>query len=306
MKQTLDTTSDTAAAAPECFDTVRLALATPADIEQIEAWAGDDAWQPSHGGTAMLLSINPQGLFVGSIGERPVSAVSVADHGHDLAFCGTLLVDPELRGRGIGALTWQAAIGRAGDRTLAADVPTHLTEKARRLGFTDGFKILRHAGPLPPARGTDPHVIQLNAEKHSGQLARLDAACFVAQRPGFATTFATRTGHHTLVYADANGNVRGYGTMRPAPGTARIGPLYAERSYQAAALFDALCTLAGNAGALTVSMNVPEQSTPGMAIAETRGLSICGQAHRMYRTGTTELNPVAFDQLCAITGVGLG
>lgn len=306
MKQTLDTTSDTAAAAPERFDTVRLALATPADIGQIEAWAASDAWQPGHGDMAMSLSTDSQGLFVGYIAGRPVSAVSVANLGHDLAFFGTLLVDPELRGRGIGALTWESAIGYAGDRTRAADVPTHLTEKARRLGFTDGFKILRHAGPLPPARGTDPHVIQLNAEKHSGQLARLDAACFVAQRPGFATTFATRTGHHTLVYADANGNVRGYGTMRPAPGTARIGPLYAERSYQAAALFDALCTLAGNAGALTVTMNVPEQSTPGMAIAETRGLSIRGQAHRMYRTGTTELNPVAFDQLCAITGVGLG
>ena len=287
-------------------DTVRLVPATPMDIEQIQAWATAEVGLPGVGDSATAPSPGPQGVLAGYIGERLVSAVVIADHGRDLAFCGSLLVDPDLRQQGIGTQTWGAAIVQAGARSLAADVPSHLTEKARRMGFTEEIKILRYAGPMPPARASDPCVAPLNPPTHLPQLVTLDAECFRTSRPEFAAAFATATGHHTLVYTDVKGNVRGYGTVRTVQGTAQVGPLYAERSYEAAALFDALCRLARVAGADAVGIDVPELSRPGRAIASTRGLWVRSHLQRMYRPGDTRLKPAPFDQLCAITCLGLG
>jgi len=285
---------------------LRVMRATSANTAQIEAWAAAEGWNPGRGDSGLFLRTDPAGHFAGFLGERHVSSISVINYSDGFAFCGMLLVDPEMRHRGIGAATWAAAIGHAGERTVAADAPPHLIPQAEQLGFTDGFRILRYAGQIPAARPKDPHVVPLNAEEHAAALAQLDAACFPARRPGFAAAFATAQGHQTMVYTDANGNIRGYGVLRPARGAARIGPLYAERSYQAANIFDALCALAAQSGALKVAMDVPARSLGGRAIADTRGLIRRGEAHRIYRPGACELSPVDFEQLCALPCIGLG
>lgn len=87
---------------------------------------------------------------------------------------------------------------------------------------------------------------------------------------------------------------------------ARIGPLYAERSYHAATIFDALCVVAGKAGAVAVSIDVPEPSMSGRAIAETRGLSHFSEAYRMYRPGIASVKSVNFGHLNALTCLGMG
>lgn len=279
--------------------------ATSAHTAQIDSWAVAEGWNPGQGDAAVFRSIDPTGHFAGFLGQRHVSAISVVNYADDFAFCGMLLVDPEMRRRGIGAATWAAAIGHAGERTIAADVPPQLTDHAARLGFKDGFRIIRYAGQLPEARQADPHVGVFKAKEHTRQITAIDAACFPARRPQFAATFAAAAGHHSLVYADANNNVRGYGVLRMARSMARVGPLYAERSYQAATIFDSLCVLAGRDGATAVSIDVPAQSKAGVAVAESRDLAPIGNAYRMYRPGNAAIRAVAFDQLHALTCLGL-
>ncbi|WP_194892072.1 GNAT family N-acetyltransferase [Catenulispora pinisilvae] len=303
--QHVDTTAAPAALQARIPLGMYLVRATSAHAAQIDSWAAAEGWNLGQSDAALFRSIDPTGHFAGFLGQRHVSSVSVVNYADDFAFCGMLLVDPEMRRRGIGAVTWAAAIGHAGERTIAADVPPHLTEHATRLGFTDGFRIIRFAGQLPAARPVDPHVGVFKAKEHARQITAIDAACFPARRPQFAAAFATAAGHHSLVYADANGNVRGYGVLRMARSIAGIGPLYAERSYQAATIFDSLCALAGRDGAAAVSIDVPAHSKAGVAVAESRGLSPVGDAYRMYRLGTAAVRAIAFDQLHALTCLGL-
>ncbi|GAA2001326.1 GNAT family N-acetyltransferase [Catenulispora subtropica] len=285
---------------------LRLVRATSANFEQIEAWAAAEGWNPGRGDAAVFLRTDPAGHFAGFLGERHVSAINVVNYDEQFAFCGMLLVDPALRGQGLGTATWEAAIGHAADRTVAADVPPHLTEEAEQLGFIADFRTIRFAGQLPPARRVDPHVLPAVVNEHQRQMVGLDAACFPVRRPKFAVAFATAAEHHALAYVDANDNVHGYGVLRPGRGMARIGPLYAERSYMGAAIFDGLCALAADMGAVAVSMDVPAQNPGGRAVAESRGLSHIGEAHRMYRPGAGEPRSIDTDQLYALTCLGLG
>lgn len=285
--------------------TLSLVRATPADIERMREWAAaedENAVDPSEfgGGAATVAH------FAGYLDGQHVSGLSVVRYNPGFAFCTGLHVDRHTRRRGVGSATWEAALGHVGKWTLAADVPPEVLEPARKAGFVEGFRIIRFSGPLAPSRQVDPYVLPLDAKTQRKQIAEIDAACFPVVRPGFAAAFASAAQHHTVVYADTGGQVRGYGVLRPGRTMARIGPLYADASYQAAAIFDVLCDRARETGAVAVGMDVPENSTAGRVIADSRGLSHLGEAYRVYRAGPTALRPVDFDRLCAVTRLGSG
>jgi GNAT superfamily N-acetyltransferase len=294
-------TSDAGERARIPHGALRLVRATSANAEKTEAWSAAEGWHHGHRDAAVFGRAGSGGYFAGFLGERHVSAISIVNYSDDFAFCGGLLVDPEVRRRGIAWAASESTIEYAGSRTLAADVVSELTKQAEKQGFDFDFRIFRIfriAGRIPTPHPTDPQVNPLDAELHGEQIAAIDAACFPVDRPRFAVDFGTATGHHAVVYADVSGTVRGYAVR----GMARTGPLYAERSHQAATIFDRLCDLAAQAGAVKVSMDVPTRSQAVRAIAEARGLSNIGHAYRMVRSGTVDVQQVDLGQLCA----GLG
>src|SRR2546423_1036442 len=263
---------------------LRLLRATFAHLPQIQEWAAEEIWSLGRGDDAIVARTDPDAFFAGFIGEPHASAVSVVNGDEDFAFAGMLLVAPALRGIGVGPAPFNAAIAHAGDRAVAVDAPMKLEDRLQQLGFATAWRIIRWAGRIPPTRAAGPHVVPAT-EEHHGQMAAWDAACFPADRPGFATEFATAPQRRALGYADAKGRIYGYGVLRAAGGVMRIGPLYAQESYQAAALFDGLCDVARQADAVTVTVDVPEPNVAACAVAETRGLSYDSDVVRMSRPG---------------------
>jgi GNAT superfamily N-acetyltransferase len=286
---------------------LRLLHATPANWPQIREWAAEEIWSLGRGDDVIVARTDPDAFFAGFIGERHASAVSVVNWDDNFAFAGMLLVDPSLRGIGVGTDTFNAAIGHAGDRAVAVDAPMKLEDRLQQLGFAAAWRIIRWAGRVPPARGkADSHVVPA-AEEHHGQMAALDAACFPADRPGFATDFATAPERRALVYTDAKGRIYGYGVVRAAGGAVRIGPLYAQESYHAAAIFDGLCDLARQADAVTLTVDVPEPNVAACAVAETRGLSYDSDLLRMSRLGADgPPRKIDLSRLYGLTLLGLG
>ncbi|MEY9861441.1 GNAT superfamily N-acetyltransferase [Catenulispora sp. GAS73] len=285
---------------------LRLLRVTPANWPQIQEWAAEEYFNMGRGDDAIVAHTDPDAFFAGFIGERHASAVSVVNWDENFAFAGMLLVDPALRGIGLGWDTFNAAIGHAGDRAVAVDAPMKLEDCLQQLGFVTAWRIIRWAGRIPPARKADPHVVPV-VEEHHGQLAAWDAACFPADRPGFATGFATAPERRALVYSDATGRIRGYGVLRAVGGAMRIGPLYAQESYHAAAIFDGLCDLARQADAVTVTVDVPEPNVAACAVAETRGLSYDSDAVRMSRSGAAgPPRKIDLTRLYGLSLLGLG
>ncbi|HEY0420362.1 MAG TPA: hypothetical protein VGC80_12665 [Acetobacteraceae bacterium] len=285
---------------------LRLLPAASAHWPQIEDWAAEEGWSLGHGDDAILARVDPDAFFAGVIGERHASAIGVVNWDDRFAFAGMLLVDPVLRGIGVGTDTFTAAIGHAGSRAVAVDAPSKLQERLQQAGFAPAWRIIRWAGRIPAARAVDPHVVPAS-EEHHRQMVALDAACFPADRPGFAIDFATAPQRRTLVYANANGRIYGYGVLRAGRGAVRIGPLYAQEPYHAAAIFDGLCDLARQADAVTVTFDVPEPNYAACAVAETRGLSYDSDVQRMTRPGAAgSPRTIDMSRLYGLSLVGLG
>jgi hypothetical protein len=86
-----------------------------------------------------------------------------------------------------------------------------------------------------------------------------------------------------------NGNVLGYGMIRPCRTGWKIGPLFANTPDVAEALFQ---RLRGHAGeGVPVFLDVPEPHEHAVALATTHGLTPIFQTVRMYTRNAPQVSP---------------
>jgi hypothetical protein len=94
--------------------------------------------------------------------------------------------------------------------------------------------------------------------------------------------------------------VTGYGVIRPARSSFRIGPLFADTPADARALFDALTA---GTGRTPVTIDVPESNPAAVTLATEAGLAPSFETARMY---TAPIRPVAHEHVFGITTLELG
>ncbi|MEU6083834.1 GNAT family N-acetyltransferase [Streptomyces sp. NPDC047108] len=256
--------------------------ATSADWHHIAEWAAAEGWNPGDGDVDCFHPTDPGGFFIGRLDGRPVSAVSVVTYSEEYAFLGYYLVHPELRRQGLGLATWRAAVPHAGRRTIGLDAVPAQQATYERSGFTPAYETARYAGrPTRPGRsgeaGADG-VVPVSAA-HLDALAAYDRACFPADRRAFVTRWLTAPGRTALACV-RDGEIAGYGVIRPARNGRRIGPLFADGPEVAEALFDALT--AGLGPREEVGIDVPETQKAAQDLAAARGLTPQFRTVRMY------------------------
>ncbi|AXK34071.1 GNAT family N-acetyltransferase [Streptomyces armeniacus] len=275
--------------------------ATLEEWRQVEEWAADEAWNPGRGDTACFHPTDPDGFFLGRLGGRPVSAVSVVTYSDRFAFLGYYLVDPEHRGRGLGMATWRTALPHAGERTIGLDAVPAQEAIYRRSGFTSAYRTVRCAGTPPRTDGAAPKApVQPVTPDDLDALAAYDRQCFPADRRAFLGRWLTAEGH-TAYVSRQDGRVTGYGVIRSARDGQRVGPLFADSPAVAEALFD---TLTGHLdGGEEVYLDIPEPHEHAQTLAASRGLEPRSHTVRMY---TGPVPPTGTDRTYGITSLELG
>ncbi|MEV5483016.1 MULTISPECIES: GNAT family N-acetyltransferase [Streptomyces] len=273
--------------------------ATLDDWHQVAQWAADEEWNPGRGDTACFHPIDPAGFFVGRRAGRTVSAVSVVNYSDAYAFLGYYLVHPDHRGQGLGLATWRAAVPHAGARTVGLDAVPAQQHTYERAGFTPAYETVRYGG-RPTGPGTPPPEAVPVTGAHLDAVADYDRRCFPADRRGFVTRWLSAPGHTARVYL-RDGAVAGYGVIRPARTGHRIGPLFADTTEVAVALFDALAATAGPAA--EVFLDIPGPRHAAHTLATARGLTPQSHTVRMY---TGPLPPADQERTFAVTSLELG
>ncbi|MET8022496.1 GNAT family N-acetyltransferase [Streptomyces avermitilis] len=265
------------------------------DWPVVVGWAADEGWNPGLSDAPSFFAQDPEGFFVGRIAGEPVSAISVVNYGADYAFLGFYLVRPDLRGRGYGLTTWKTALAHAGDRTVGLDGVPAQQDNYRQSGFELAHRTARYTGTVPagePAPGVRPaEAADLAA------VAAYDSACSPADRPRFLEHWLTGPGHRTFVRL-VDGRLTGYGVVRPALDSLRIGPLFADSAEDARALFAALTADAGE-----IAVDIPATNTAAVALAREAGLTPSFETARMY---TGPVRSFAADRVYGITSLELG
>ncbi|WP_329113644.1 GNAT family N-acetyltransferase [Streptomyces sp. NBC_01465] len=264
----------------------------PAIVE----WAAAEGWNPGRGDSESFFAQDPEGFFVGRTGGEPVSAISVVNYSPDYAFLGFYLVHPDHRGRGHGLATWKSALAHAGRRTVGLDGVPAQQDNYRRSGFTRAHGTVCYVGAVPA--GTPAHIEPVAATERRALLA-YDSACHPADRPRFLDRWLTQPGHRALARV-VDGRLAGYGVIRPARDTYRIGPLFADTEADARAL---LAALAAEAGGASVALDVPESNPAAVAMAVSLGLEPAFATARMY---TGPVRPFAAHRIYGVTTLELG
>lgn len=265
----------------------------------VEEWMLKEGWDPGYSDTAAAQSLDPRALVIGMLDGRPVAAVSLLRVSDEYAFAGNLIVDPAFRGRGFARALWSIAAPHAGDRVIGVEAPDGQLAAFLAAGFLEAYRTISYRGraaarPRPVdarVRGIEP--------RDCDAVAGLDALCSPLARKGLLARWLSAGASRTLVH-EQDGQVTGFGVIRPCRSGYRIGPLTACTEGAAPALYDALTGLCP--GEL-ISLSAPEPNRMAGELASARGLAQHASTVRMY---SQPVRPVALSRCYAIASLAYG
>ncbi|MEQ9607120.1 MAG: GNAT family N-acetyltransferase [Kiloniellaceae bacterium] len=262
--------------------------ASAADFAVAVDWAAAEGWNPGLDDLAVFHGTDPGGFFMGWIGERPVSSISVVRYGAAFGFLGFYIVDPDFRGSGAGWATWQHGVAYLEGRSVGLDGVVAQQENYRKSGFVLAGRNVRYSG-----------VPQIDAEKAAAEVRAVTAADLPAllayDRPFFAAPRDVFTspwvlppagGRRNTLMAVKDGEIAGYGVIRACRSGCKVGPLFADDAGTAAALFAALCATAPGK---EVALDTPQDNSAAVTLAESAGLAPVFETARMYRGSAPDL-----------------
>lgn len=254
------------------------------ELDMGVAWAAAEGWNPGLHDADTFYATDPGGFLLGVLGNEPVGMVSAVRYGQGFGFIGFYMVRPAFRGQGHGMALWRAGMARLAGRTLGLDGVVAQQANYRQSGFELAHHNMRYQGeaaPLPTV--TLPAVssaVQSLAAWSVDAVCGYDRAFFPDEREVFVRHWLTQRGSTALGVRGADGQLAGYGVIRPCRSGYKVGPLLADTPALAAQLFDALvgCVPPGS----PIQLDVPCTNPQAVALAESRHLEPVFQTARMY------------------------
>lgn len=230
------------------------------------------------------LKSEPDGSFVAEWGGKPVGHVFSISYG-TIGWIGMLVVLPEFRGRGIGALLTKTAIdylrSKGADAIWLESVPKAIT-LYRRLGFKGAFDCLRlrKSREIGLKLSSGNRVEKMKTEDVD-EVASFDATYYMANRAKTISLlyheyphlcFVKRMGTRLLGYAMCRSTETGY----------RIGPCAYNPDYPEAAGELLLHCVARLGDKTEISVGTPSPCRDGLRILQELGFELRSSSMRMY------------------------
>lgn len=256
--------------------------ASAAEFAVAVEWAAAAGWNPGLDDLPTFHGTDPGGFFLGWIGDKPVSSISVVRYGDAFGFLGFYIVHPNHRGTGAGLATWNHGLAHLQGRTVGLDGVVAQQANYRKSGFVLAGRNIRHSGVPQGAEEKTVATIRPVTRADLDAVLQYDRAFFAAARPTFVTPWVLLDppARRTAQIAVKDGTLAGYGVIRRCRRGHKIGPLFADDPATAQALFIGLCRTAPGE---EVSLDTPEDNKAAVALAERAGLKPVFETARMYR-----------------------
>ncbi len=259
-------------------------------------WAREEGWNPGQFDAACFHAADPEGFFASLHDGEPAAVVSVVRYSDRFAFLGLYICRPELRGRGYGMRAWRAGMEYAGSRTVGLDgVPAQQGNYATS-GFALAWRNARYRG----TGGGEPVVGLVDLDSVPFDVvARYDRDVFEVDRRRFLRVWLAQPDAVRLGIV-RDGQLAGWGLMRPCVEGRKIGPLFADDQADAERLLDGFLAAAPGE---PVFLDVPEPNAAANRAAQERGMEPVFETARMYAGPRPELS---LDRVWGITTFELG
>ncbi|MDW5562821.1 MAG: GNAT family N-acetyltransferase [Methanomassiliicoccus sp.] len=266
------------------------------EVDLALEWAAKEGWNPGIRDAEPFFRADPRGFFIGEVNGEAAAMGSLVSYPGDMSFAGFLIVRPDLRGHGLGRQMLRFLMDHGADRNVMGDgvpamVPTYLDK-----GFS--FSHWNHRFEGLGEQNIFADLVPVS-EVPFDDLIRYDAHVFQASRREFLRSFLTQEGTTALACIH-NGELQGYGAIRPCRTGHRVGPLFAEdRTTAESILHGLISTIPGQ----RYFLDVPELNAVGMALARDIGLTESFRTARIY---TKYIPATFFNKMFGITSYELG
>src|SRR5262245_31375305 len=144
-------------------DGFHLRVMEPPDIALAVEWAAAEGWNPGPADAACFATVDPQGFLLGALDGNAATTISAINYDEAFSFLGFYIVRPDLRGRGLGLRTWNAAIAHAGKRTIGLDGVVAQQGNYRKSGFVLAYPNIRFGGVPERLTHEPPGIVPLTA-----------------------------------------------------------------------------------------------------------------------------------------------
>ena len=111
-------------------------------------WAAGEGWNPGLSDAVSVRAADPGGFLSARLDGRLVGSIASVRYGQGYGFIGLYIVDPSLRGQGIGTLLWDAGMARQSGRTCGLDGVVAMQDAYARSGFVLAHRNVRYGGTL--------------------------------------------------------------------------------------------------------------------------------------------------------------
>jgi ribosomal protein S18 acetylase RimI-like enzyme len=271
---------------------------TPADIAAGMRLKDAAGWNQTKEDWARFLEASPEGCFVAEWNREVAGTVTTVIYENRFAWIGMVLVDPELRGRGIGT----ALLVRAIDYLHAKRIPCVKLDATpqgkplyERLGFQIEYDLERHILRREPGQAAAPDRVE-NIEI----VLATDRDIFGANRSALLRSIANAAPEFVAV-AREDGVPSGYALGRRGSRADHLGPWIARTEPAAREILESFL-LRSRRNVVFVDVVKDNPWAPGLLVA--KGFTFSRALTRMYRGENT--HPGRPDRVCAILGPEFG
>ena len=248
-------------------------------------WAAQEGWNPGLHDASCYFSADPDGFFIGLLGDQPIASISAIRYGESFGFIGFYMVKPEYRGKGYGIRIWKAGLRYLEGRNIGLDGVVAQQDNYMRSGFTLAYRNVRYEGTGEGTPQTDSAIIQLSALPFEA-ITSYDRPFFPADRSRFIKAWISQPDSHALGIMQGD-RLSGYGVIRRCRSGRKIGPLFADSPELAESLFLALKSRANASEA--VFLDVPQVNADAVALAERHQMVVSFETARMYTMDTPDM-----------------
>ena len=240
----------------------------PDEISIAVDWAAAEGWNPGLADDACFAVADPEGFLIGELDGVPAATVSCVNYGAGFAFLGFYIVREDLRGRGHGLRIWNAAIAHAGPRVIGLDGVVAQQQNYRKSGFELAYANIRYGGTVA-APDAPPHagIVPLT-EVPLAAVEAYDATVFPGPRTAFLRAWIGSPGHVGCALV-RDGELAGWGVIRPCRKGRKIGPLAADDRAAAEVILSALIASEGGG---EIFLDIPCINRDAVALAQDFGL----------------------------------
>jgi len=280
---------------------------TRTEVDTLVDWAAQEGWNPGLHDADVFWATDPDAFIAADLNGKLIGGGAITSYNGEFGFMGFFIVRPEYRGRGFGNTLWHTRRRRLLDRlrpgaSIGMDGVFDMQNYYAKGGFTFSHRTMRFRTEVTAqptsAPNDDTRIVPLDAVPFE-QLLNYDRTCFPAFRPNFLKAWIAQPDAVALGSLD-DGQLNGYGVVRRCRDGYKIGPLFADNSDVAEALYAHLARFAAGG---PLFLDAPENNPAAMAFLQRQQMVDVFGCARMYLGPAPDL---AHERIFGVTTFELG